>query len=313
VQVSGGVTRMILPAERADAAEVAGRSRARFRVRVPGALSGALPDSLPENGLVRDLRVLPSGGGVLLELAIAPEAAGYRVVRESGRVSFEFTATASPGLERFAAEAPAGPRALRVIVLDPGHGGEDRGMQSGSAIEKELTLQLARLLAPELERRTGARVLLTRGDDRTMAQESRAEIANRARADLVLALHFDRFPDPRAHGATLFCPPASTPDAPSGYTPVSLVAWRDVAVQHAVAARTLAEALSAALEQKGYGPARVRERLPVPLLGVNAPGVLLECATLSSPDDLARLMEPDGLRRLASAIADGVVAYQRDE
>jgi len=314
VQTLGGVTRVVIPAERAEASEVAGRSRARFRLRVPGAFAGQLPDSLPDDGVVRDLRMSPAAGGALFELALAPETGGFRVLRESGRVTLEFAAAATPGLERFAAEAPAGPRDVRVIVLDPGHGGADRGARSGTAIEKELTLQLARMLVPELERRTGARVVLTRGDDRAVSQEERAEAANRAQADLVLSLHFDSFPSAKAHGATLFCPPASTPDASSaGYTPLSLTTWRDVAVQHAVASRTLAEAMAGALESQGFGPARVRERLPVALLGVNAPGVSIECATLTSPDDLAKLLRPGGLRVLAAAIARGVAAYQRDE
>lgn len=309
-----GVTRVVFPAERSESAEVAGRSRARFRLRVPGAFAGALPDSLPEDGVVRDLRLSPAAGGVLFELALAPETVGFRLLRENGRVTLEFASEPTPGLERFAAEAPAGPRAVHVIVLDPGHGGGDAGTRAGTAIEKELTLQLARVLAPELERRTGARVVFTRTDDRAVTQEARAEAANRARADLVLSLHFDGFPSPRAQGATLFCPPASTPDATStGYTPLALIPWREVAVQHAVASRTLAEALAGALEQHGFGPARVRERLPVALLGVQAPGILVECSTLTSPDDLAKLTRPAGLRSLASAIADGVVAYQRDE
>lgn len=314
VQVVAGVTRVVIPVERAEAAEIPGRSRARFRLRVPGAFSGVLPDSLPEEGVVRDMRATPSGAGVLFEFALAPETGGFRVSREPGRVTLEYGPVGLPGYERFAAEAPPGPRAVRVIALDPGHGGADAGTQSGAAIEKELTLQLARLLAPELERRTGARVVFTRTDDRAVPQEVRAEAANRARADLVLSLHFDRFPSARAQGATLFCPPAITPDAAvAGYVPLTLTAWRDVAVEHAVSSRTLAEAMSGALEQHGFGPVRVRERMPVALLGVNAPGILIECATLSSPDDLAKLMRPAGLRVLASAIADGVVAFQRDE
>ena len=314
VQVVAGITRLTFPAERADAADVAGRSRARFRLRLPGAFAGVLPDSLPDDGLVRDLRVLPSAGGVVFELALAPETGGYRVVHEAARVTLEFTREAAPGLERFAAESPAGPRSVQVIVLDPGHGGSDMGTHAGTVIEKELTLQLARLLVPELERRTGARVVLTRTEDRSVPQEQRAEAANRARADLVVSLHFDHFPDPRAHGISIFCPAASTPDASAaGYAPVSLTAWRDVAVQYAVSSRSLAESLAGSLEQRGFGSVRVRERLPVPLLGVNAPGVLVECATLSSPDDRSRLMRPAGLRLLAVAIADGVVAYQRDE
>ena len=89
--------------------------------------------------------------------------------------------------------------------------------------------------------------------------------------------------------------------------------WRDVAARHAVESRALADAVTAAFEERGLGPARVRERLPVPLLGVNAPGILLECATLTSAEDLARVSAPEGLRALASAIADGVLAWGRHE
>ena len=46
---------------------------------------------------------------------------------------------------------------LGRVVLDPGHGGADTGVRAGEVMEKDLTLQLAHLLAAELERRTGAR------------------------------------------------------------------------------------------------------------------------------------------------------------
>ncbi len=59
------------------------------------------------------------------------------------------------------------------------------------------------------------------------------------------------------------------------------------------------------------GPTRLRERLPYPLLGVNAPGMLLECATLTAPADRARL-GADGLDAMARAIVDGLEAYQRN-
>ena len=71
--------------------------------------------------------------------------------------------------------------------------------------------------------------------------------------------------------------------------------------------------MTTALEQRGLGPAHVRERLTQAMLGVNAPGLTLECATLTSPQDRARVMSPDGLRDLASAIAEGVFAYQRHD
>jgi N-acetylmuramoyl-L-alanine amidase len=94
---------------------------------------------------------------------------------------------------------------------------------------------------------------------------------------------------------------------------LELVPWRDAATSHAVESRDLAEDVSAALEHDGFGPMSVRERLPMALVGVAAPGVLLECGTLSNAAERGRLLAPNGLRRLASAIVDGLVAWQRGE
>ena len=94
---------------------------------------------------------------------------------------------------------------------------------------------------------------------------------------------------------------------------VTLTPWRDVALARAVESRGLAESLTAAIEHRGLGPANVRERLPLALVGVLSPGVLLECGTLSNPGERARLLSPDGLRQLAGAIAEGVLAWQRNE
>ena len=57
----------------------------------------------------------------------------------------------------------------------------------------------------------------------------------------------------------------------------------------------------------------MRERLPFDLLGVNAPGLLIECATLTSPQDRERVTQEEGLRELAVTLADGIEAYQRNQ
>ncbi len=325
IVVTGSTTRLSFPADRPEEALVVARSRAHLRLRFGGLFTGATPDSLPAAGLLRAMRPIAAAGGSAFECEVAPAAAGYRLLQdpESRRVVLELLAEPLPGAEAFAPEGPRGPRALRVIVLDPGHGGTDPGVIAGSAVEKDLTLSLASMLKTELERRLTARVLLTRVDDRGLTADQRAEIANRSHADLVLALHFDGFPSSRARGATAYCPPATFVDqddagashAPRGpgSQPVSLLPWRDVGVRHAVQSRSLAEAILSALELRGEGPTRLRDRLPSALLGVNAPGLLLECATLTSPADRDRVQQDAGLRELAVTIAEGVLAWQRNE
>ena len=314
VALAGELTRVTLASARPGAARITGTAREHFRIWLPGAAASATSDPLPAGSLVGSMRRLAAADGVTWELSLVSGTVGFRRTSAADAVVLEF-ARAGGGFDPFAPEGPEGPRALRVIVLDAGHGGGDAGVNVAGTLEKDLTLELARALAPELERRTGARVVLTRDDDRALAQPERAELANRARADLVLSLHFDGAPLTRASGATAWCPTlgASAGDDAAPTSGILLMRWRDVAARHAVESRALADAVTAAFEERGLGPARVRERLPVPLLGVNAPGILLECATLTSAEDLARVSAPEGLRALASAIADGVLAWGRHE
>jgi N-acetylmuramoyl-L-alanine amidase len=228
-------------------------------------------------------------------------------------VTLEFPRAGGAGLEEFALEArPV--RGVRVIVLDPGHGGVDPGVVVGSDVEKDLALALARLVRTELSRRLSAQVVLTREDDRVLAPEQRAEAANRARADLVLSLHFDGVPGTQRAGATAWCPPAelgAREGRPSPRAPIVLLPWREVAERHAVQARAAAEAILGAIELAGAGPVRLKERLMGPLLGVDAPALMLDCATLSAIPDRLRLEDPRGLAELAAAIAEGVARWAR--
>jgi N-acetylmuramoyl-L-alanine amidase len=333
VAVLPDLTRLVFPADRAEQAVVVARSRNHFRVRFGGVFVGALPETLPAAGLLRRVRPIAAAGGSAFECRVDRLAVGYRLLHDVARqrVTLEIASRPLEGFEPFAPEDPAGERHLQVVVLDPAHGGADRGVVAGEAVEKDLTLALARRLEAEL-RRQGIQVALTRTDDRDVSPEARAELANRLHADLVLTLHFDGYVDPRARGATAYCPPATVArDEPlGGFDPEAeewagdarvaaragrlvLLPWRDVGTRHAVRSRALAEAVLSALELRGQGPTRLRERLPFDLLGVNAPGILLECATLTAPEDRERVTQEEGLRQLAVSIAEGVAAYRRKQ
>ena len=307
------LTRILFPVERVGDVTVVSRARAHFRVRFPGVFVGALPESLPRGSLVSRIASVPSAGGSAFELQVAPGAAGYRIGRlpgPAGAVALDFPRLRQTGVQEFASETR--PARVRVIVLDPGHGGGDAGVTAGADAEKDLALALARLVRTELARRLSVEVVLTREDDRPLAPEQRAEIANRAQADLVLSLHFDGVPGAQHAGAAAWCPPAA-PDAgaqvPSPRAPIALTPWREVEERHAVTARAAAEAILGAIELAGAGPTRLHERLMVPLLGIDGPAVLLECGTLTAAADRQRIDDPRGLSALAAAIADGIARW----
>ena len=320
VSIVGDRTRVTFPATSADAAVIVTRARDHFRLRFGGVFVGTLPEAFPPGALVRGLRPLASAGGSAFELSVDPEALGYRLIRDvDGRqVTLELARVFDREFESFAPQDPPGARRLRLIVIDPGHGGADDGVVAGQVAEKDLTLALARRLKTQIERRR-IRVVLTRDTDRDVPPQARAELANRLDADLVIGIHFDGYVNPRARGATAFCPPATFESsagesaAERAASRLVLLPWRDVAVRHAVQSRALAEAMLSSLELRGLGPTRLREQLPHDLLGVNAPGILLECATLTSAADRERVTQEAGLDQLATALAEGVAAYQRND
>ena len=79
---------------------------------------------------------------------------------------------------------------VRTIVLDPGHGGYDKGAISRYGCEKDYTLDVARQLRPLLQAK-GFRVLLTREGDYFVPLEVRARIANAAPDAIFVSLHFN--------------------------------------------------------------------------------------------------------------------------
>src|SRR4029077_14083701 len=105
--------------------------------------------------------------------------------------------------------------AIRTIVLDAGHGGDDAGVTSASGTkEKDLTLGMARRVKAAIETRLGLRVVLTRDDDRNPTFDERAAAANNSKGDLFVSLHADASFRPTVSGATIYYLPAA--DVPRG-------------------------------------------------------------------------------------------------
>jgi N-acetylmuramoyl-L-alanine amidase len=317
------VTRLVFTADHADEAILADRMRDHFRLRFSGYFAGGLPEIPAHGSLVVSIRPIGTASGSAFELVLAPEAMGFRLTRDPSahQVTLEIARSAGEGIEDFALEATAFPPGTPTVVVDAGHGGADLGVVAGGLIEKRMTLELARLLRGELERRRIARVVLTRDDDREVPERQRAEAANHVHADLFLSLHFDGFPAARSRGVTAWCPPSHgsvlaverARSAAADRAPLTLRPWHEAALGHAVRSHALAEAVRSAFTLRDLGPVRVREFVTEPLMGVDAPGVMLECATLTSPTDAERLRGPDGLRAIAATLADAVAAWRRSE
>ena len=205
-------------------------------------------------------------------------------------------------------------RPLRTIVIDPGHGGQDTGTQNkaGKLDEKTVTLDVARKLQRLLAASDPSwRVLLTRSNDRFVALPERAEMANRAGADLFVSIHFNAVANnPAVRGTETY---VLTPRNQRS-TSSALRSAEDKANNPGNRHDPWSAVLGAHMHRQLLGKLRTedrgykRARFAVLRL-VDCPAVLVEAGYLSN-DAEARKIATEAYRGdIAEAIAAGVQAY----
>ncbi len=87
----------------------------------------------------------------------------------------------------------------RIVVIDPAYGAEENGAVSGEVQGKEVTLEIARALKKLLDE-TDIKVYYTRMDDSCPSDESRVELANTAKADLLIRIEVNQDKDSKIYG-----------------------------------------------------------------------------------------------------------------
>jgi len=192
-------------------------------------------------------------------------------------------------LRDMAAVATAGPNLPgKRIVIDPGHGGADRGAVCESAVEADLVWDVATRLEGRLQA-LGATALLTRGMLTGPSDEERAGFANSVDADLVLSLHVDSIASPLGNGVAAYY-----------YGTTSSASWigerlADLA-QREIVART--GMLNVRTHPKTWSLLRL----------TRMPAVRVEIGYISSPLDRVRLLDPVFRDTVAEAL---LIAVQR--
>lgn len=194
---------------------------------------------------------------------------------------------------------PPGAIVGKVVVIDPGHGGIDPGCVGKSGCqEKEIVLVVAKYLGAELKKHN-IRTILTRESDQSLAENgdprlswkrrdlnARVNIANQAKADVFLSIHANSFPEPIWSGAQTFY---------NGQSPES---------------KLLAESIQDFLV-KDLGPNR-RRALAADyrvLRESKMPASVVEIGFLSNPREEMLLQDPAYQRKVAKAIAGGLITY----
>jgi N-acetylmuramoyl-L-alanine amidase len=209
------------------------------------------------------------------------------------------------------AQEPARPP--DIVVIDPGHGGDDIGVRSGSGIvEKQLTLDVAQRLKAQLESRLGLRVLLTRSDDVALGPDARASLANNNRGTLFLSLHANAAFSPSLAGAEIYTAAAAEPSASSEEgQPIELLPWDGVQARHVGASARLAGLLHDELARViPMSPRQVQAATMRPLVGVNMPAVVVEMLYLTNPEQ-GKLAVDDAFKDgIARTVTDAIARFR---
>src|SRR5215813_9935240 len=101
------------------------------------------------------------------------------------------------------ATQPQPSKPFAVVVLDPGHGGQDSGAMCGGVMEKDLTLDVARRVDRLLDSQ-GIATLMTRLGDSYVSLVDRAAFGNRANDSIFISIHFNEDNKPVASGVETY-------------------------------------------------------------------------------------------------------------
>src|SRR5437773_11854638 len=207
------------------------------------------------------------------------------------------------------ANRPTAPKPFAVVVLEPGHGGQDSGAMCGGVMEKDLTLDVARRVDRLLDSE-GVATLMTRLGDSYVSLADRAAFGNRVKDSIFISIHFNEENKPVASGVEtyyathqinsgstfaswlpFFSPPPSNSPKPESQSLASFI-------QEALVART--RSVDRGTQAKQF----------FVIANVTSPAVLIEGGFITNKDELSKLATEDYRDQLAAAVADGILRYR---
>lgn len=183
----------------------------------------------------------------------------------------------------------------KVITIDPGHGGRDPGTRYGKTLEKDLNLEISKVLQEELIKNGSIAYLLRESDidfsKNTDYRKKRGDLKRRIefieskKSDIYLSMHLNWYNDYYYRGAEIL--------------------YNDINPNNKV----LAENLRKSLINNNIKTRELKTTNLFLYRNTKTVGVLIECGFLSNKDDRYLLKTRKYQEKLAKAITDGVISY----
>lgn len=204
--------------------------------------------------------------------------------------------------------APATEGLFALVVLDPGHGGQDSGTMKGGLLEKELALDVAHRVERFLQLQ-GVATLLTRSGDTYVSLTDRAAIANAQRDCVFISIHFDDAARRAATGVETYYAARQISNA------TRVASWFPFFRPSPESTNVESQSLAAFVQEALVTHTQAVNRGTTPqqffvIANVRHPAVLVEGGFLTNADELNKLATGDYREQIAAAISDGVMRYR---
>ncbi len=175
-----------------------------------------------------------------------------------------------------------------VVFVDAGHGGADGGCVSGKALEKDINLEIAKLVKERLENQ-GYKVIMSRDDDTYVSKEDRVKAANSAKADIYVSIHQNFSEDSKVKGMEVWYDGTDT--------------GRDNQRLAGLIRQQTAKSTSAAERE-------LKDNADFHVTGSTLmPACLIETGFLSNAKERSQLLDAEYQKRLADGIVNGIKYY----
>lgn len=176
------------------------------------------------------------------------------------------------------------------IVVDAGHGGNDKGSidSTETVYEKDIALQIAKKVASRLGRESDVNVIMTRTEDKYVSLEERAEIAKRANADVLISIHLNaqkKYGD--ANGLETWYRNGATDGS------------KELANSVQQTTASYVEIMSRGILRNSFEILRE----------TTMPAVLVECGFITNVSDMKKLKDPNYQDMLAEGIMQGTLTF----
>ncbi len=218
------------------------------------------------------------------------------------------------------------------IVIDPGHGGRDRGAPGylKGVYEKDVALKIAKRLAKKIRKKLGYEVIMTRKSDWDPTLEERTAIANTKNADLFISIHTNAAKDRRAVGIeTYFLNLATDDDAIRVAARENATSTKNISDLQTILSDLMQNAkinessrLAAHVQKSMYNGLRkhyskiknkgVKQAPFYVLLGAQMPAILVETSFISNSRECKRLINSKYQDRMSDAIVEGIRRYIKE-